>query len=97
MLTIKDILAFAGGAFVTGVILGIIIMLIGFVIGSIKELKYSIKRKRRFNRKPIASCYCKDCMYWHTSGKCDAFTNKYTADDSFCSMARPRKNDPDKV
>ena len=67
----------------------------------INRSKYKRKMRHRFDGPPLAKCYCRDCKYWYerydvnTSGKCNGFIGKYTADDYFCKGAKPRKTDPD--
>ena len=71
---------------------------------SIKKLVgkiiYIYKYKHRFNKRPLAKCYCKDCENWHphspqaTEGKC--WGHPYvatTADNWFCWDAEPRDHE----
>lgn len=64
----------------------------------IRRLIYFAHRKTRFNRKPIAKCYCRDCENWHpheckTEGTCWAHYKWTTADEGFCWDAEPRKTE----
>lgn len=62
-----------------------------FIIEKIKELKYAYKVKHRFDKPPLAKCYCKDCKYHEDNGKCYSFTKRYTADNWFCSWAERKR------
>lgn len=68
----------------------------------IQRLIYFVHRKTRFNRKPIAKCYCRDCENWHpheckTEGTCWAHYQWTTADEWFCWDATPRKTERDDI
>lgn len=64
----------------------------------IKHLIYIYKYKHRFNKPPVARCYCKDCGTWNphspqaTEGRCWKF-NYTTEDNWFCWDAEPRKTE----
>ena len=58
--------------------------------------KYEYKRKHRFDKPPLAKCYCKDCYYHYDDGHCSKHDGWYTAVDCFCWAADPRTMDPDK-
>lgn len=63
----------------------------------IEELKYKYKYKHRFGKKPIAKCYCKDCVYnykWCENNHCKK-SDLRVADDWFCCHATPRTDDQD--
>ena len=61
----------------------------------VKHLIYIYKYKHRFNKSPVARCYCKDCDNWNphspqaTEGRCWKF-GYTTADNWFCWDAEPR-------
>ena len=73
----------------------------------IRQLKYRHKQKHRFDKPPLAKCYCRDCENWHaidetgveapdeTAGKCWTL-NRWTCDCWYCWDADPRKIDPEK-
>lgn len=70
------------------------------VTTAIKELviktKYRYERKHRFDKPPLARCYCLDCEYWHkhmdeTEGSCWAHGGWTTADNWFCWEANPKE------
>ena len=95
---VKNGLAILGG--------GIILVTIGLSISifwnwlrdQLSMAIYKYKRKHRFDRKPIAKCYCKDCIHNSYSAYpgCSLNNHKYVEDDFFCKKAEPRKHDPDK-
>lgn len=54
--------------------------------------KWKKKYKKRFDKKPCADCYCKECKYfWNAEGIVEAgaceFYGKDTPDDGFCWRA----------
>lgn len=51
--------------------------------------KYTIKR--RFKKKPIAKCYCRDCKLWNPkTGECYDHCNlRYMGPSWFCCFAEP--------
>ena len=62
----------------------------------IKKLKWQYKYKHRFDKPPLAKCYCKDCRsYFEETGDCAAHTGWKVADNWFCWCAEPRKHDPE--
>lgn len=80
----------------SGIILITIIMFIVmntyyFIVEKIEELKYDYKVKHRFDKPPLAKCYCKDCKYHEDNGKCYSFTKRRTADNWFCSWAERKR------
>lgn len=62
-----------------------------FIAEKIEELKYDYKVKHRFDKPPLAKCYCKDCKYHRDNGECYSFTTRYTADNWFCSWAERKR------
>ena len=79
-----------------------IIGLVGFLLATIliefknkiEDWMYDYKIKHRFNKLPIAKCYCRDCRYHNPeTHRCYGFhenTNRRTGDGCFCYMAEPR-------
>lgn len=58
--------------------------------------KYRYKRKHRFDKDPVAECYCKDCAcYLSSDGYCTTY-RRCMRDNNFCSLAKPNKRDPEK-
>lgn len=51
-----------------------------------KEYEY----KHRFDKSPVAECYCVDCWYRdNENSKCGRHDELYVADDWFCKDAMP--------
>ena len=76
---------------------GLVIVLAKDSIGDyIDRKKYEYKRKHRFDKPPLAKCYCKDCNYHYDDGRCSRHSGWYTAEEWFCWDAEPRMMDPDK-
>ena len=62
---------------------------------SAKEKIQKSKRKReikhRFEKPPMAKCYCLDCIHYDTDCYMCYQFNKYIKDDGFCYRAEPRR------
>ena len=83
---------------VCGIIFGFFIIYGLFC--SIKELiykaKWKYKYKHRFDKPPIAACYCKDCRRHNNENRrCYKFEGWHTADNWFCWDAEPMVVDTD--
>lgn len=57
----------------------------------VHDARWNYKYKHRFDKKPVAKCYCKDCYYYTKNGKCENVTwaDRYTPDNGFCYDASP--------
>lgn len=79
----------------------IVILVIQYVKDKIEDLKYWYRYKHRFDKPPIAKCYCFDCIHHdNNSGRCYAFhedSNRLTADNCFCYRAEPKKKNSEKI
>lgn len=51
----------------------------------IRRMQYEFQH--RFDKPPLAKCYCKDCSY-RSDGLCDKF-DRYVDQDFFCKYADP--------
>lgn len=74
-------------------------LFIMFIVSSIGEcLKERAHRKKieyiqkhRFDKPPLAKCYCIDCISWNKeTQECCVHPGWYTADNWFCREAYPR-------
>lgn len=79
-----------------GTIIAGLFVLILIVVESLKDLADDIKRayhqKHRFDKPPLAKCYCVDCeSYNPATGSCSCHTGWYVYDAWFCWAATPRK------
>lgn len=64
---------------------------VSFIDGLIDKKRWQYKVKHRFDKTPIAKCYCVDCQsYDNESQKCYQH-DWYVADDWFCWNANPRR------
>jgi hypothetical protein len=81
-------LAFVGGA--------TLVILKDEVCGLIARLKWEHKYKHRFDKPPVAKCYCKDCKYYSKEcNYCTAHVGWRVAENWFCWEAEPTKYDPE--
>lgn len=69
-------------------------------------VKWAYKYKHRFDKEPIAPCYCKDCMNyspydWNNGreGTCSLYRGlqRTLSDNMFCCLAEPMHKDPDSL
>ncbi len=69
----------------------IIALIFSSIHDAIRHSKWKHQYKRRFDKPPLAKCYCKDCEHhnWN-SDVCHAHEGWHTADDWFCWAATPR-------
>ena len=84
------------GIIVLATIIGVCFALaVSSIKGLILHAKYRHKIKHRFDKPPLAKCYCKDCDHHSLSNSNECFAHKgwYTADNWFCWQATPRKHD----
>lgn len=70
----------------------LIVILIALIREKYAKLKWEHTYKHRFDRKPTAKCYCKDCKNWNSeTGECyDHCNSRRMADDWFCCFATPK-------
>ena len=69
-----------------------------FISDLIDDLKWEYKYKHRFDKPPVAKCYCKDCKYYNEiTGNCASHVGWHMADSWFCWEATPMKRDPEKT
>ena len=92
---LRCFLILVGAATLIGLLFGCIMLLTYGIKNYVEKLRYAYKRKHRFDKKPIAKCYCIDCEYYdYNNGKCFGFIGdevRYTGDSCFCWKADPRK------
>lgn len=90
----KDFLALAGMS--TLLMLGFFFVYGLYVLAKelIDKLKRRYRYKHRFDKPPIAKCYCIDCKHHDKeTRRCYRFVKEYrcTADEWFCWEAEPRE------
>lgn len=72
--------------------------IVGFIRDGIVKFRWRYKYKHRFDKKPIAKCYCIDCEYHGKNGRCSHLSaidgpSYYTANDWFCWQADPKNKE----
>lgn len=91
----KDILALVGFVAVAWGLILFVILGIEFIKDKIDEAKHVYRYKHRFDKPPIANCYCVDCKNYNVeTHRCYGFhedSNRLVADNYFCYRAEPRK------
>ena len=78
------------------VVAGCTVMIVYYAFDAIRNtihvLRWTYKYKHRFDKPPMAACYCKDCK-WHSvkDDKCSNVTwaDVHTPDNGFCYEAEP--------
>lgn len=72
------------------VIVGFILIIIyDLITQKIDELKNYHRIKHRFDKPPIANCYCIDCKSYNRKNERCYRLNRSTADNWFCWNAEP--------
>lgn len=93
---IAIILQICGIMFILVLFMLAITMLKDFIVDKINDLKWKYKYKHRFDKPPLAKCYCKDCRYYiakENDGNCGVHAGWTVADSWFCWSAEPRSYD----
>lgn len=62
-----------------------------FIVEKIEELKYDYKAKHRFDKPPLANCYCIDCKFYNRKNERCYRLNQSTADSWFCWNAERKR------
>ena len=57
---LRSLLILVGAATLIGLIFGSIMLLTYGIKNYVEKLRYTYKQKHRFDKKPIAKCYCID-------------------------------------
>ena len=97
------ILKALGFAFIVLIFWLAIALMLEWIKEQISDWKWQYKRKHRFDKPPVAQCYCKDCIYYRVYdgfGKCGyghIDENWNIADSWFCWKAEPLKIDPETI
>lgn len=67
-----------------------------YVRDTFSKAIWTYKYKHRFEKKPVAECYCRDCTFRSSyNNKCTKFIKDWVPDDFFCKHAYPHKKDPE--
>jgi len=75
-----------------GICLFVICIIKELLEDKIKRAKWQYKYKHRFDKPPLAKCYCKDCIYC-ADGCCMSFDGMRVWENWFCWQASPTKYD----
>lgn len=93
---ILRIFAFIGISAVVAMIVIFLWILWDYVKDQIRLAEYRYKRKHRFDKKPIAKCYCKDCIFYNSFDGFCCLLKRAVPDDGYCYESQPHKYDPEK-
>ena len=99
---IRNIFTFTGMASIGGILALLIVWFQEWLKEKIADRKWKRKYKHRFDKPPLAQCYCHDCYNYNPeTGRCLYYRRKelpnglYMRDNMFCGEAIPRKHDPE--
>ena len=94
---IKTLAIFGGMALICFIV--VIVCLIKDTLEEVAHHKHiEYIQKHRFDKPPLAKCYCIDCRSWNKFNQnCGAHDGWRTADDWFCWEAEPRVNFEDYI
>lgn len=85
------------GVMTIAVFIGILAYaLISWIKYKIEEVIYIYRIKHRFNGKPIAKCWCRDCRRRGKDDRCTLF-GAYTQDNGFCYRAIPERKEMERM
>lgn len=97
--SLAAILIIFGTASVVFLVFLVIVLAKDSIDDYLTKKKYKHKRKHRFDKPPLAKCYCKDCKNYGTGiyhDQCYRLDGYHVAENYFCWAAEPRTIDPDK-
>ena len=83
MFALFGALALLGGAII------ILYMFYDWLKGRIQNLRRIWQYKHRFNKKPIAKCYCIDCRDYDEKNKFCRDLGRHVLDNTFCCWCKP--------
>ena len=85
---IKMFALFGTSALISGVII-ILYMFYDWLKDRIWNLRRIWQYKHRFNKKPIAKCYCIDCLDYDEQNKFCRDLGRHVLDNTFCCWGKP--------
>lgn len=71
------------------------LFLMRYVLDVINKAKRKYQYKHRFDKPPLAKCYCKDCKYRVIEGICSKYCFLDIKEDGFCCDAAPNDSNPE--
>lgn len=89
----KDTFALLGVVFTIILVLTMVYIFVGWFNDFVRKQRYKHLIKHRFDKPPIAKCYCKDCVMHAEDNECYKFDGWYTSDCWFCWDAEPREKE----
>lgn len=94
METLKNIFMLVGIC-VTGFCALLLLTAIGdAIIDAINHAKWEYKFKHRFDKPPLAKCYCKDCKYrMKKLDECTVHGSFCAIENYFCADAEPKEKE----
>jgi len=103
MEAIRNIFTGIGVVSVAGILTLLVVWFKEWLEGKITDRKWKYKYEHRFDKPPLAQCYCHDCCNYNPkTSRCLYHIRKelpnglYVKDNMFCKEAIPRKYDPEK-
>lgn len=88
----KEFLSLVGECTIIGLAMGLLFLGCQGIKEGVKWLKYHYKVKHRYDKPPMAQCYCKDCRFHDDNGMCYGLVNERTNDSCFCAWAERKEN-----
>ena len=86
---VLKLFAYMGVIFIAGFLGLIFWATFEWIKEKIRQARIDYRIKHRFDGKPIAKCWCRDCRaYNNKTGLCSV-RNTYKADNGFCDKANP--------
>ena len=82
-------LAFVGVICIAGLLGLIFWATFEWVKEKIRQARINYRIKHRFDGKPIAKCWCRDCRAYNNKTRLCSVCNTYKADNGFCDEANP--------
>ena len=97
MEALRSVFAGIGVVSVAGILTILVVWFKEWLEGKIADRKWKYKYEHRFDKPPLAQCYCHDCCdYNPETHKCLYYNGLSMRDNMFCGNAAPRKHDPEK-
>ena len=95
METIQQGLAFAGAVFIALILWSVLYSIYYKIKIKIRNILRKRSIKNRFNKKPTAACYCRDCYYFEpkTGGCYSGYNSQLMNPAWFCYFAAPLTGD----
>lgn len=75
-----------------GTVAFLFLLVYDFLKGFFEVIIRDYKIKHRFDKPPVAKCYCKDCIHLgEYTHECDIIKHYEVRENNFCNYAKPRK------